>query len=156
MAICKSATRYDNDSYYETIVDEANEEVTVRGTKNGEPVEWSLGGGGGDNVLMVKITIDDANMQATADKTYQEIASAIQAGQTVNGLVNYSSNPTQFTSCSNFSYDLDNSNSSLRSIAFSLLICGAMTGSIESLMNIVVTIKPDDTKTVEFSMREFN
>ena len=51
MAICRSGARFDKDSYYETIVDESNEDVMVRGIKNGEPVQYSLGGGGGSGDL---------------------------------------------------------------------------------------------------------
>lgn len=81
MAICKSATRFDKDSYYETTVDESNDDVVVKGTKNGEPVEWSLGGGGGSSTLFTNLTIDGST--GTLDKTFGEIKQAIDAGNQV-------------------------------------------------------------------------
>ena len=82
MAICKSATRFDKDSYYETTVDESNEDVMVRGTKNGEPVEYSLGRGGASTVF-TNITLDDSTGKGTLDKTFGEIKQAISDGNQV-------------------------------------------------------------------------
>lgn len=81
MAICKSATRYDSDSYYETVVNEETEDVMVRGVNNGTPVEYSLGGGGGSSTLFANITIDGST--GTLDKTFGEIKQAIDAGNQV-------------------------------------------------------------------------
>ena len=81
MTICKSATRYDSDSYYETIVNEETEDVTVRGTNNGEPVEYSLGGG--SSAIFTNITLDDSTGTGTFDKTFGEIKQAIDAGNQV-------------------------------------------------------------------------
>lgn len=82
MAICRSGARFDKDSYYETIVNESNEDVMVRGTKNGEPVEWSLGSGGGGETFVVTVRTDENN-NATADKTFEEIEQAWKSGSAI-------------------------------------------------------------------------
>lgn len=73
MAICKSATRYDSDSYYETEVNEANEDVTVRGIRNGEPVEYTLGSGGSGGLEYVKDAPD-----IFGDKSYSVIENNVE------------------------------------------------------------------------------
>ena len=90
MAICKSATRYDSDSYYETIVNEETEDVTVRGTNNGEPVEYSLGSGGGGSDSFVVTVRTDENNNATADKTFEEIEQAWRADSAITLKIVYS------------------------------------------------------------------
>lgn len=89
MAICRSGARFDKDSYYETIVDESNEDVMVRGTKNGEPVEWSLGSGGGGETFVVTVRTDENN-NATADKTFEEIEQAWKSGSAITLKIVYS------------------------------------------------------------------
>ena len=73
MAICRSGARFDKDSYYETIVDESNEDVKVRGTKNGEPVEYSLGGGGSGDLTYANVKVNFVGEYNPTEFSYTNI-----------------------------------------------------------------------------------
>ena len=158
MAICKSATRFDKDSYYETTVDESNDDVVVKGTKNGEPVEWSLGGGGGDLMMVVNIHRDTISHDYDSiDKTFNELKSAIENGVPIYARVLYGHND-DIISISNVNLvvlQLLAQYGQNDRISFEVSSCTTAEGKITGIVTTDFHLLSDDTFTVEESRAEF-
>lgn len=156
MAICKSATRYDSDSYYETIVNEETEDVMVRGTNNGEPVEYSLGGEGSD-MLVATIHMDMASADnISIDKTFDELKTAMQNGVPVYGRVEgyYNNTLVAVTNISAINMNLLAQLGQEDKIEFETIgyIVDESTGTqIESITQTTYTLTPNNTLTMKIA-----
>ena len=75
--------RIDNDSNAVTMIDEENRTAETKGYVNGEYVEFTGGGGGGAEPLIVTGHYDSELQAEITDKTCGEITEAILSGRVV-------------------------------------------------------------------------
>ena len=158
MAICKSATRYDKDSYYETTVDESNDNVVVKGIKNGEPVEWSLGSGGGGDILVATIHSDASSTNVSIDKTFSELKVAMENGTPVYGrfVTTYNNKIISVGVANSISLAQLGSQNVIIFDSVAYKDNGGTPATITEISHATYTLLSDDTLTMKIAEKQFS